>query len=229
MKQHHPDRPGGDSDRAAEINRAYTLLRRRLGEPVRVPMPVPVRRRRRLGFRQAGWLLALVFVGASVALERQDARRAITYAAPFLPLQSADAQSADQREIVASQFSTFDEPVQPEIVQRAVAQAVAFHSARDLAGATTYSSECQKSFQREPNVSWFDTCAAFDEAMLTLGGNSDGGPGPFNEPSVITRELSAARQLSGDSLGADAHLHQIRSQVDMEILPMLDSAAALRP
>jgi hypothetical protein len=32
--------------------------------------------------------------------------------------------------------------------------------------------------------------------------------------------------LSDDTLGADSHLHQIRSQVDMEILPMLDSAAA---
>jgi hypothetical protein len=34
--------------------------------------------------------------------------------------------------------------------------------------------------------------------------------------------------LSDDSLGADSHLHQIRSQVDLQILPMLDSAAAPR-
>jgi hypothetical protein len=228
MKQHHPDRPGGDSGRAAEINRAYTLLRRRLGEPARVPMPVPVRRRP-FNFRQAGWLMALVLIGLSVVLERQDARRAMTHAAPFLPSQSADARTSDEKQLLDSEFSAFDDPVQPEIVQRAVAQAIRFHAANDLSGATNYSRDCHKSLQREPSVSWFDTCAAFDEAMLTLGGDSDSNSTPFNEPAVITREISAARMLSDDSFGADAHLHQIRSQVDFEVLPMLDSAAALRP
>jgi molecular chaperone DnaJ len=35
IKLYHPDRMGGDGSRAAEINRAYTMLRQTLPAPVR--------------------------------------------------------------------------------------------------------------------------------------------------------------------------------------------------
>ena len=41
IKQHHPDREGGDSARAAEINRAYRELRAALGSKVAATSPAP--------------------------------------------------------------------------------------------------------------------------------------------------------------------------------------------
>lgn len=228
MKRHHPDRPGGDADRAAEINRAYTLLRRRLGEPVRVPVAVP--RRRHGGparSRRAGWILTIAIVGAAVAIANHDSERRAT-GPEFLDF----SQWTSPKEVVGgvaadSRLASFDDPVEPHVVAKAIADAVRFHSSADLAGASAYSRDCQLSLRRERNVVWFDSCAAFDEAMLTLHGDSaQPDSSPFDEAAVVARETSAARVVSDDSLGADSHLHQIRSQVDLQILPMLDSAAA---
>ncbi len=223
MKMHHPDRPGGDAGRAAEITHAYSLIRRRLGEPVRVPIVAPVRRRRRrFTLRDGGSLFVLILVAAAglAALQRRDVPRSVSYTASVLPSQSDRSSFAG-----APDLAGLDQPVQPQVVNTAVSQAIRFHFADDDAGASAFSSDCQKAFRRKPNVSWFDACAAFDEAMLTLGtDNSD-----FSEPAVMVREVSAATLISDSSLEADAHLHQVRSLVDMQILPMLDSAATLRP
>lgn len=230
MKRHHPDRPGGDADRAAEINRAYTLLRRRLGEPVRMPVEVPVQRRAggsRVG--RVGWLLTFAIVGAAAALANQDAPSgSLRLGVPALSQWTGPAKAdADLTDV--SRLASFDDPVQQRGVTKAIADAVRFHSGKDIAGAAAYSRECQISLRRERSVGWFDTCAAFDEAMLTLVGGSDQAEsGPFDEAAVVTREITASRIVSDDSLGADSHLHQIRSQVDIEILPMLDSAAAIQ-
>jgi hypothetical protein len=53
--------------------------------------------------------------------------------------------------------------------------------------------------------------------------------GPFSDFQLMTRELSAARALTDDSLAADARLHQIRSQVEVALLPTMDAAAGQRP
>jgi hypothetical protein len=228
MKRHHPDRPGGDANRAAEINRAYTLLRRRLGEPVRVPVTIPVRRRAGPPrFRAIGWLVTIAIVGAAAVLASHDSRHGPTRPAFLFFSQWSNPAQSDGGDADEARLASLDIPVQPHIVSSAIADAVRFHSAGDLAGASAYSRDCQISLRRERNLGWFDACAAFDEAMLTLYGDSDQpDSNPFNESAVVTREIAAARILSDDSLGADSHLHQIRSQVDIEILPMLDSAAA---
>lgn len=231
MKQHHPDRPGGDANRAAEINRAYTYLRRRLGEPVRIPVAVPVRRRptpfraRRLAF-----LLLFLAVGISALLAARDDRRQFARQAfAIVPQFNTKAQD-DAGVIFDPPLASLNEPVQPEIVQKAIVDAISFHTNDDLAGAAAYSGDCQKSLRRERTLAWFDACAAFDEAMLTLYGDRDlAGTRPFNDSAVIAREVAATRIFADGSLGADAHLHEIRSQVDLAILPMLDSAAAKQP
>jgi hypothetical protein len=230
MKRHHPDRPGGDANRAAEINRAYTFLRRRLGEPVRVPVTIPLRRRPPPArFRRLAWLFTLGVIGISLALANRDAQRST--ARPAFPVFSEWSNStvSDDDVPYEAPVASFDEPVQPGIVSRAVADAVRFRSSGDVSGASAYSRDCQVTLRRERNLGWFDACSAFDEAMLTLYGDS-GQPdsSPFNQAAVVSREIAAARILSDDSLSVDSHLHQIRSQVDMEILPMLDSAAAVQ-
>jgi hypothetical protein len=230
MMRYHPDRPGGDPDRAAEINRAYSFLRRRLGEPVRVPVVVPIRRRAGpTRHRRAAWLVALLAVVALGAVVGRDSGRLSRNGFVIIPQWST---AADSNDVVSVDLrsASFDEPVQPHIVDKAITDAIRFHSSGDLAGASAYSSDCQKSLRRQRNLGWFDACAAFDEAMLTLNGDREQpASSPFNEAAVVTREVAAARILSDDSLGADSHLHEIRSQVDFAILPMLDSAAAEKP
>ena len=228
MKCHHPDRPGGDSNRAAEINRAYTYLRRRLGEPARMPVPVAVPHRRRSA-RWAVLSFLLVAAGISAAVLSQQerpgfARRALVEIPQFYAPVRAEGGEAFEPPL-----ASLDEPVQPAVVAKAIADAVSFHSSGDLAGAAGYSNACHKALRRERTLGWFDTCVAFDETILTLGNRESDSEGPFNESAVTAREVAAARIFSDGSLSADAHLHDIRSQVDMAILPMLDSAAAQKP
>ncbi len=232
IKRYHPDRPGGDSNRAAEINRAYTFLRRRLGEPVRVPVAVPIRRRAGPArFRRAASLFTVLIIGVAIAVVSRDGHLGTTPPAFLLfsewnrtPPVESDGNYGD------APLADFEEPVQPRIVANAVADALRFHAAGNLSAAVAYSRDCQISLRRERKLGWFDACAAFDEAMLTLYGDS-GKPdsSAFNEAAVVAREIAAARILSDDTLAADSHLHQIRSQVDIAILPMLDSAAAPEP
>jgi hypothetical protein len=225
MKQHHPDRPGGDASRASEINRAYTLLRRRLGEPVRVPVTVTIPVRRRAG-RTGGWLITILAIGAAAALANRDASPGPIRTELLRFSQFTSPAKGDEASEYATGLASFDTPVQPRIVGSSIADAIKFHSSGDLAGASDYSRACQIALRRERNLGWFDACAAFDEAMLTLYGDSDQpDSSPFNETAVVTREITAAQLISDDTLGADSHLHQIRSRVDLEILPMLDSAA----
>ena len=225
MKQYHPDRPGGDANRASEINRAYTLLRRRLGEPVRVPVTVTIPVRRRAG-RTGGFLITILVIGAAAAIANRDASPESIRTALFRTSQMASAAKGNEASDYETGLASFDAPVQPGVVSSSIADAIKFHSTGDLAGASDYSRACQNALRRERNLGWFDACAAFDEAMLTLYGDSDQpDSSPFNESAVVTREITAAQLISDDTFGADSHLHQIRSQVDLEILPMLDSAA----
>ncbi len=232
MKRHHPDRPGGDSNRAAEINRAYTYLRRRLGEPVRVPVTVPVRNpggRRTVSRRAAFLVVVVAAAGISAAVFSQRGRPDLGRDALAMVPQLRMGASVENEDVVDAPPMSLDQPVQSQIVAQAIADAVSFHSRGDLSGARAYSDACQTSLRRERTLGWFDSCAAFDEAMLTLHDARSGDPEPFNESEVITREVAAAQIFTDDSLSADAHLHDIRSQVDMAILPMLDSAAAEKP
>jgi hypothetical protein len=224
IKLHHPDKSGGDGSRAAEINRAYTALRRsgRAAGPQARPMPAivrPVERRRRSG--RGSWLFGLLLLGGVAGFLILQTNGRIPQPVQFLPL-SDDGANAGAAELP---LQSFDEPLNMPVIDSAIAQAVRFHSAKDSAAAEIYSRDCQNSLRKAHNLVWFDACAAFDEATLALSsGDSQDDNG--DEDSVIAaRELSGAQLLSDDSLGADLRLHEIRSQVEMQIVPMLDSAA----
>lgn len=228
MKRHHPDRPGGNANRAAEINLAYTFLRRRLGEPVRIPVPVPVRRRPPRGRRSILPLFILAAAAISAAILSQGDGRSFARDA-FVSVPRFSPSHAGDGGIFEAPLASLDEPVQSQVVAKAIADAVAFHSSGNLAAAADYSDVCQKRLRRHRTLSWFDACAAFDEAMLTLNDGGSDDPGPFNESAVIAREVAAAGIFSDRSMSFDSHLHDIRSQVDMAVLPMLDSASAEKP
>jgi hypothetical protein len=224
IKLHHPDRSGGDGSRAAEINRAYTALRRsgRAAGPQARPMPAIVRPVARRGRSGGGkWLFGILLVAAIGGFATLQASGRFSRPVQF-PL-SEDPANAEAG--AALPLQSFDEPLNSAVIDSAIAQAVRFHSSGDPSAAEIYSRDCQNSLRQEHNLVWFDACAAFDEATLALD-SGDSQEDRANQDSVIAaRELSGAQLLSDDSLGADLRLHEIRSQVEMQIVPMLDSAA----
>ena len=229
IKLHHPDREGGDPDRAADVNRAYSFLRQqRLAVgPQSRPVPVVLHPRIRRRSRLNDWLFTAVLIGIIIggAAAMQMSSGSGMFAHPInvsWPAADTSFQSNGSNPLVS-----FDEPLNVTVIDGAVAQAMKFHSAKDLHAAEIYSRDCQANLRREFNLTWFDSCAAFDEAMITLGSDRDSANSDvFDQTAVIAREMAAAGVLSDDVLGADSRLHQIRSRVDIKLLPMIDSAAA---
>lgn len=233
IKRYHPDRMGGDCSRAAEINRAYTQLRRQPAAPApprrRVPVPIepPRRPSRRRG---AGWIFAsIVIVAGAVAAAnsipfRGSDRRA--YADPFEWVTKARGPTSSGK---LSGFADFEEPLQTPVIDRAIADAVRFHAQGDGAATLQYSRACHNSLRQEPSLTWFDSCAAFDEATVTLNGDIFADSSPFNASSIMARHMSAARLLSDDMFAADSRLHQIRSRVELALVPGLDEPRAQQP
>ena len=228
IKQHHPDRAGGDSQRAADVNRAYTFLRRQhlaLGPQSR-PVPVVIHRRGRPRSRWSDRLFAAVILGivlgGGAAMQYGGGKSMFAH-----PLKIRwPAADAGVHPTPANPLINFDQPLNLPVVDNAVAQAISFHSAKDVASAEVYSRDCQANLRREPNLVWFDACAAFDEATITLGNDAElASSATFNQSAVVAREVAAARALTDDVLIADSRLHQIRSRVELQLLPIVDSAA----
>ena len=231
IKLHHPDRAGGDPSRAAEVNRAYTLLRReRLAAgPQARPVPVVLHPKLRPRSRRSDWLftatLLAIIIGGIAAMElRGDTNVLVRPVGIRWPSADSDFTPRDEPLV------TFDEPLNTPVIDSAIDQAQGFHSAKNFAGAESYSRDCQARLRRELNIVWFDACAAFDEATVALSSDRDlDNSQMFNETTVIAREMASARALSDDVLGADSRLHQIRSRVDLQILPKFDPAAVRKP
>jgi hypothetical protein len=181
-----------------------------------------VRRRRRS--RLAGlFLVALVLVIAAVTYEEQDSR---TSNSGYLLAQQPDPYDQEVNESAASVLSTFDEPLNTGGIDRSVAAAVRFHAVGDLKASAEYSRICQNQLRNRPNLARFDSCAAFDEAAAALiDGTPGADSGPFNESEIIARQISSAQMISDDLVGADSRLHQIRTRVQLELVPLLDKAA----
>jgi len=229
IKQHHPDRAGGDTQRAADVNRAYTFLRRHhlADGPQSRPVPVVLRPRSRPRPRWVDWLFVALLVGIVIGGARMQMNGgkgifAHPIADPWPSTENSFTSGVPYPQV------SFDEPLHLAVVDSAIAQAMKFHAAKDLSGAEIYSRDCQESLRRELTLVWFDTCAAFDEATITLTSDEELADSRlFNQSAIVARELAAAHALSDDVLSADSRLHQIRSRVDLQLLPMVDSAAGL--
>jgi hypothetical protein len=229
IKRYHPDRTGGDGRRAAEINRAYTQIRRDLPGPVR-PRAVTVPKTAGRPPRKRGLLFLLgaaVLVAGGAILASEDPRRGhphITYP----PVDwDAPADGSTPAEGAAMPLSDFGEPLQTTIIDRAISDAVKFHSVGDLAATAEYSRSCLNSLRDERTLAWFDACAAFDDSIVALNRDTPIAiSNPFSESSVIARQVTAARVLTDDTFSADSRLHQIRSRVEMTLAPMIEAAAS---
>ena len=221
IKQHHPDREGGDATRAAEIIHAYRALRggKALVDPLQFNDDFARRRRRRrwplaAAFAIAGIGAAVIVVGPSVPLTRT--------------LWAANAQlPVVHRAIVPA---VIHEPMEEELhlkaIDSAVAEALHLFRTRDESALAEASRDCQHRFRADPGTAMLDRCAAFDDAAIGL---EDRDPlrdeGPFAPLAVTGRQWGAASSLSDDDLAIDSRLDRIRFRVELTLAPQIEPVA----
>lgn len=215
IKQHHPDRAGGDARRAAEINRAYRELRPASGARALELEPLDAR-------WQAPnlWVRAALFGLASLAVlllatgPIREAARTLAAAHP--------AAFAGRVEASATPADPMDEPLAAGAIGAGIREARAIAAGRDEMALASASQECQRRLRAAPGLAAFDRCAAFDNAVVQL---QDRDPlrdrGPFSELAVTGRQMSNATLISNDYLAIDSRLDRIRLEVELALAPPL--------
>lgn len=224
IKQHHPDRSGGDSDRAAEINRAYAELRSAPGEEEFPRAPPRQRRRRRPAKRRSVLPTLAVLVGAAALLAQgerlPDALEEWSVAIERSWSQTVAAGPARLRQAVS-----FDAPLHDGPIAASVEQAVRLAADADFDGLAAHSRACHRRLRAAPELAQLDRCAAFDNAAAVLDSNDPlRGSGPFSASAVTARQLTGARLLSSDYLAIDARLNRVRGRVEMILKPEAERA-----
>lgn len=211
IKEHHPDRDGGDAARAAELNRAYRELRatRDLKDPLELiddDLPLPR--------RGGGWIGVAFLAGiAALGLVLSEGRmkpigQLLAGKAPGAPLHVRSTASADP----------MDQPLHVVAIETAAQDALRMARTRDEMALASASSDCHRELRRQPTLLQLDRCAAFDDAVVQL---EDRDPlrdqGPFGQLAVTGRIWSGATALSEDSLAIDSRLDRIRLRVEMAL------------
>jgi hypothetical protein len=214
IKQHHPDREGGDSTRAAEINRAYRDIRGprekdalEFHEHPEIP-------------RRQGWIIAAVglAVGLACGLILAGPLGDLWMSGPNLPLvRSAGA---------ATPADAMDQPLNLSLIDESARKALKMSRSQDEMALASASRDCHHALRSGPSVAQLDRCAAFDDAVVQL---QDRDPlrdqGPFSELAVTGRQWSSASALSDDYLAIDSRLDRIRLRVELQLAPALQAGS----
>jgi hypothetical protein len=223
IKQHHPDREGGDAGKAAEINRAYRELRRarNLRDPLELNDDGLVPQR-----AGQGWLATALVIGlASLALLLVREPLA-PFAGGIAAAPAAKVEGSGIR-LVASRADPMDQPLHREVIDSAARDALRLVRTRDEMALASISRDCHHRLRSEPSLIQLDRCAAFDDAVVEL---QDRDPlrdqGPFGELAVTGRVWSGATALSDDSVAIDARLDRIRLRVELELAAAAPTVAA---
>lgn len=211
IKLHHPDRAGGNAERAAELNRAYrelsgrTPLQAGLDFHEREPSPKKGRAAVRAG-------LVLVPAIAVLLLATGPVTALMGRLAPDPPREPARLTHG------AAAPDAMDRPLDRDAVAGGAADALNLLNAHDDAGLLSASRDCHRKLRLQPSISALDRCAAFDDTVLQV---QDRDPmwdrGPFSQLAVTGRQWSAASALSNDYLAADSRLERIRLQVELAL------------
>lgn len=211
IKLHHPDRRGGDGERAAEINRAYRDLRRDAGshDPLILHDDEPVETRGKRWVRTAIVLVAGVGLLVLIGPVANYIRGVSPPAAAAIP--GGEARTPMKPD-------TMDQPLHLAEIKGAVRQAVA--NGRNQRALLSASRDCHRVLRQYPSVDQLDRCAAFDDAVVQLQDrDAMWDEGPFSQISVTGRQWSAASSLSNDYLAIDSRLDRIRVQVELVLAP----------
>jgi hypothetical protein len=211
IKEHHPDRPGGDARRAAELNRAYRELR--AGHDLKDPLDL-----------NDEWADGPPSVGRGWAA---FALMVLATAAALLVIMGPLGLSADAlRPAVLHRFAgmraapadPMDHPLHIPEINASARHAQLLARTRDEMALASASRDCHHRLRNDPSLLELDRCAAFDDAVVLL---QDRDPlrdqGPFSELAVTGRLWSGATALSEDYVAIDGRLDRIRLQVELAL------------
>ena len=219
IKEHHPDRQGGDVSRAAEINRAYRELRggKAASDPLQFNDDFGGARKR------PRWPVAALVAGAAIgglvvaAGPSDPLTRTLWAAKAKLPHHGGGARATPD---------PIGEPLHNTAIDSAVGEAVHLFRTKDEMALASASRDCQRQFREDPGTQLLDRCAAFDDAVIGL---QDRDPlrdeGPFAPLAVTGRQWSAASSLSDDYLAIDSRLDQVRLRVELALAPQVPPIA----
>jgi hypothetical protein len=209
IKEHHPDRAGGDSERAAEINRAYRELRSELG----VKNPLDLNDWTLAPRRDRAWLaLAILLVVGAIGF--------LLSRGPLAPFAQSLASPgrANPAKVPPVPADVMDQPLDLAVIDEAAGSALRLSRTRDEMALASASRDCHHILRSKPSLSQLDRCAAFDDAVVQL---QDRDPlrdqGPFSEIAVTGRIWSGASALSDDSVAIDGRLDRIRLRVELAL------------
>ena len=212
MKQHHPDRAGGDGVRAAEIIRAYRALR------PGAMIASEIAFRDRPGQRSAKWRWWLLALAAAASAAILAALADPTPRSGPARLGSEVAQELGLR--APREPGLIEQPLSQAAIDSAADEARVMVSRRDEMDLAEKSRDCHLAFRTSRDLAAFDRCAAFDIAVVLL---QDRDPlrdqGPFRQVAVSRRHWSDAALLSSDSLAIDSRLDRIRLRVELRLAP----------
>jgi hypothetical protein len=217
IKQHHPDREGGDSSRAAEIIRAYRELRGGKGDPIQFNDDLSLRRRPR-------WPIAALTAGAGLGALMLLMGPSVP---PTKALWAAKAELPIHRDAAAAIApDPMGDALHIEAIDGAVRTALRMYRSSDEMALAAESRDCQRRFREDPGTKMLDRCAGFDDAVVGL---EDRDPlrdeGPFAPLAVTGRQWSAASALSADYLAIDGRLDKIRLRVELALAPDVPAVA----
>jgi len=212
MKQHHPDRAGGDGARAAEIIRAYRALR----PGAMIAREIEFRDRPRgPSATWRWWALGLLAVVAVVVV--------VAMADPTPRSGPAKLGSEVARELglrLPKEPGLIEQPLHHGAIDSAADEVRALIGRRDEMELAEKSRDCHLAFRNSRDLAAFDRCVAFDIAAVLL---QDRDPlrdqGPFRQVAVSRRHWSDAALLSSDSLAIDGRLDRIRLRVELRLAP----------
>jgi hypothetical protein len=217
IKEHHPDRAGGDARRAAEINRAYRELRaaRNLKDPLELNEQWPGAPGDGRGWAAAA-LIVLVAVGLLLLLTGPLSR---------LVASEGVRVAAGRDKALAAGADPMDQPLHVAAIDGAAQHALHLARTADEMALASASRDCHHQLRSDPSLLQLDRCAAFDEAVVQL---EDRDPlrdqGPFSELAVTGRIWSGAAALSDDSVAIDGRLDRIRLRVEVALAPAIPPA-----
>jgi hypothetical protein len=234
IKRYHPDRSGGDAQRAAEINRAYFELRQ---PPERVEATIedggrtargrrsgrhtsdrPRRRRRpnRLGAVLVVTLSAVLLI----ASERLVGHMPRWFG--WVDDLRAPALTGGRGTAVEADSSSLDGPLRQAVIARAIGQAGSIARRGDDDELTKLSRACHQRMRARPELAQLDRCAAFDDTVTAIANRDPmNDRGPFSASAVTARQMTAASLLSSDYLAIERRLDRIRTVVELTLRPPL--------
>lgn len=234
IKQYHPDHAGGDGARAAEINRAYALLkdpvrraqlagggsadatmfgaRPMAGAPAAGYWPAGYPRRR----SRLQWLAPAAIAGALLLIVN-DQRAGWWIEDHWARLKSDLALALDPTPGLAASSSVgaVPGPIDLAAVGEGHRRAAVLIALDGPLAATEASRQCYRDYRRLLRSAMLDKCLAFDQAAAATLVVSGREPVRYFQPLAITaRQIAAAKLLSRDYGWIEERLDRVRAYVE---------------